>query len=98
MIHRRAGRQGCDDRLGHAVQRHHPIGDTTLEYGEGTGYLPSLLQHLNINVDSQTLVFSKTSFQQAIISPTTVTAPTLDVIPGPSIRNRIPYEGVENIG
>ena len=44
-------------------------GETILEYQEGTGYLPSLLAHLNINVDSQTLVFSKTSFQQAIISP-----------------------------
>jgi hypothetical protein len=44
-------------------------GEATLEYREGHGYLPSLLEHLNINVDSQMLVFSKTSFQQAIITP-----------------------------
>jgi hypothetical protein len=43
-------------------------GETTLEYRDGAGYLPGLLEHLNINVDSQLLVFSKTSFQQAIIS------------------------------
>jgi hypothetical protein len=45
-------------------------GETTLEYREGVGYLPSLLEHLDVNVDSQTLVFSKTSLQQKIISPT----------------------------
>jgi hypothetical protein len=44
-------------------------GEATLEYRDGAGYLPSLLEHLHINVDSQTLVFSKTSFQQAIINP-----------------------------
>jgi hypothetical protein len=44
-------------------------GETRLEYRDGAGYLPSLLEHLNINVDSQLLVFSKTSFQQALISP-----------------------------
>jgi hypothetical protein len=44
-------------------------GETQLEYRDGIGYLPSLLEHLNINIDSQTLVFSKTSFQQAIINP-----------------------------
>lgn len=44
-------------------------GETTLEYREGAGYLPNLLEQLDVSVDSQTLVFSKTSFQQAIISP-----------------------------
>src|SRR5688500_15898672 len=44
-------------------------GEATLEYREGPGYLPSLLEKLDVNVDSQTLVFSKTSLQQAIISP-----------------------------
>jgi hypothetical protein len=44
-------------------------GDTTLEFREGAGYLPSLLEHLDLNIDSQTLVFSKTSFQQALINP-----------------------------
>jgi hypothetical protein len=44
-------------------------GETTLEYTEGVGYLPSLLKQLDLNIDSQTLVFSKTSLQQAIINP-----------------------------
>ena len=52
-------------RLGQQLER----GETTLEYRDGVGYLPSLLEHLHINVDSQMLVFSKTSFQQAIINP-----------------------------
>ncbi len=50
---------------------------TRLESGEakldfldgGPGYLPSLLKHLGVNVDSQALVFSKTSFQSQKISP-----------------------------
>jgi hypothetical protein len=44
-------------------------GETTLEYREGSGYLPSLLEHLDVHVDTQTLVFSKTSFQQTLINP-----------------------------
>jgi hypothetical protein len=36
---------------------------------DGTGYLASLLEHLGIHPDSQTLVFSKTSFQASKISP-----------------------------
>lgn len=36
---------------------------------DGTGYLPALLEALGINPDSQTLVFSKTSFQASRISP-----------------------------
>lgn len=44
-------------------------GEATLDYREKGGYLPSLMEHLDVNVDSQTLVFSKTSFQQAIINP-----------------------------
>jgi hypothetical protein len=35
----------------------------------GLGYLSSLLKHLDINVDSQVLVFSQTSFQATLISP-----------------------------
>jgi hypothetical protein len=34
----------------------------------GLGYLSSLLKHLGINVDSQVLVFSQTSFQATLIS------------------------------
>src|SRR5262252_7023877 len=37
----------------------------------GLGYLPALLKALNINVDSQTLVFSKTSTQVSHINPRT---------------------------
>ncbi len=46
-------------------------GDATLEYVDGQGYLPSLLDLLGISVDSQVLVFSKTSFQHALINPKT---------------------------
>jgi len=38
---------------------------------DGRGYLASLLKNLDVNPDSQMLVFSKTSFQAARISPTT---------------------------
>jgi hypothetical protein len=34
----------------------------------GLGYLPSLLKQLGVNVDSQVLVFSQTSFQATLIS------------------------------
>jgi hypothetical protein len=44
-------------------------GAATLEYRPGFGYLPSLLEHLDVKADSQVLVFSKTSFQQALITP-----------------------------
>jgi len=45
-------------------------GAATLVYTEGRGYLPSLLDLLGIDVDSQVLVFSKTSFQHTLIDPT----------------------------
>jgi hypothetical protein len=44
-------------------------GTASLEYREGAGYLPSLLHLLGIDVDSQVLVFSKTSFQHTLINP-----------------------------
>ncbi len=45
-------------------------GKAKLDYDSGgLGYLPSLLKNLNLNPDSQSLVFSKTSFQAAKISP-----------------------------
>jgi len=44
-------------------------GEVALDYREGVGYLPSLLERLGINIDSQALVFSKTSFQHAFINP-----------------------------
>lgn len=37
--------------------------------GDGTGYLASLLARLGVTVDSQALVFSKTSMQAARVSP-----------------------------
>jgi hypothetical protein len=64
--------EGADAPLGDALTRlagQLDRGEITLEYRDGVGYLPSLLEQLKINVDSQTLVFSKTSFQQAIITP-----------------------------
>jgi len=45
-------------------------GEVKLDYIPGRlGYLPSVLKNLNINTDSQMLVFSKTSFQAPLISP-----------------------------
>ncbi len=45
-------------------------GEVKLDYVPGRpGYLPALLKNLDINVDSQMLVFSKTSFQAQLISP-----------------------------
>ncbi len=45
-------------------------GKTTFTFrGDGTGALASLLQALGVNPDSQVMVFSKTSFQAARISP-----------------------------
>jgi hypothetical protein len=44
-------------------------GTASLQYREGSGYLPSLLRLLDIGVDSQVLVFSKTSFQYTLINP-----------------------------
>src|SRR5688572_9331142 len=43
-------------------------GKTTLEY-DRHGYLAAILKQLGIPVSSQTLVFSKTSFQREQISP-----------------------------
>jgi hypothetical protein len=54
--------------LAHRIQ----TGEVKLDYSpNGWGYLPSLLKHLDINIDSQILVFSKTSFQLTKISPKT---------------------------
>jgi hypothetical protein len=45
-------------------------GKVKLEFSEkGVGYLQSLLKALNVSVDSQVLVFSKTSFQSPKIGP-----------------------------
>jgi hypothetical protein len=45
-------------------------GEVTLDYVPGPlGYLPGLLKNLDIDTNSQLLVFSKTSFQAPLISP-----------------------------
>jgi hypothetical protein len=44
-------------------------GKAKLEFRSDLGYLPSLLENLGVNPDSQMLVFSKTSIQAAKISP-----------------------------
>ena len=44
-------------------------GQLKLTYDPKTGYLPALLKELKIPVSSQTLVFSKTSFQRELIGP-----------------------------
>jgi len=46
-------------------------GEVKLEYEPNQGYLRSLLKHLHISESSQTLVFSKSSFQMHLISPKT---------------------------
>jgi hypothetical protein len=46
-------------------------GSITLDHDDRFGYLPSLLESLDVNADTQTLVFSKTSLQATLISPRT---------------------------
>ena len=54
--------------LGEQIQQR----QVKLEYQkDGQGFLASLLKHLDVNVDSQLLVFSKTSFHADLISPKT---------------------------
>ena len=63
--------QTTDDPIAR-LQRQIDKGETKLEYDPNRlGYLPSLLKHLGVDVDSQMLVFSKTSFQGPKISPLT---------------------------
>ena len=51
------------------LQQQIETGAVKLRYDEKHGYLPDLLKRLDINTDSQMLVFSKTSFQAPRISP-----------------------------
>jgi hypothetical protein len=44
-------------------------GKAKLEFSPEFGWLPSILKRLDVNVDSQMLVFSKTSFQASKIGP-----------------------------
>ena len=45
-------------------------GDATLKRGEKHGYLKSLLKTLDVPIESQLLVFSKTALNQKLIGPT----------------------------
>ena len=51
------------------LQKQLDAGKATLEYSADHGYLQSVLNYLKVPADSQTLVFSKTSFQYLKISP-----------------------------
>jgi hypothetical protein len=53
------------------LQKRLDKGEAALEYEPENGYLRSVLELLDIPVSSQTLVFSKTSFQYKKISPET---------------------------
>lgn len=53
------------------LQKKLDAGETELRYEEGRGYLASVLQALQVPVTSQSLVFSKTSFQLRRIAPPT---------------------------
>ena len=53
------------ERLNRKIAR----GELKLEFDDAHGYLRSVMRALGIPVESQVLVFSKTSFQAAIISP-----------------------------
>ena len=53
------------------LRRQLDAGKEKLDYAPVGGYLPSLLKALDINADSQVLVFSKTSFQNPKIGPST---------------------------
>jgi hypothetical protein len=52
-------------RLGKRIE----TGDVKLDYSAEFGYLPALLKQFGLNIDSQLLVFSKTSFQATKIGP-----------------------------
>jgi hypothetical protein len=54
-----------------ALQKKIDAGKLKLAYDPKTGYLPALLEALKVPVSSQTLVFSKTSFQRSLIGPDT---------------------------
>ena len=53
------------------LQRSMARGDAALTFESGGGYLASLLESLGVPVESQMLVFSKTSFQERFVSPET---------------------------
>ena len=58
-----------DDPIARLQQRL-DAGDAKLNYDDQRGYLPAVLEQLGISTTSQTLVFSKTSFQRQRIART----------------------------
>jgi hypothetical protein len=69
-----------DEPINYRSEVHDPVaqlqqrldaGETTLQWEAKNSYLQSVLDHLKISTSSQTLVFSKTSFQYKKISPQT---------------------------
>jgi hypothetical protein len=73
-------------------------GEATLAFDDQRGYLPSLLEQLGISVDSQVLVFSKTSFQHALITPQNPRAVyfndavSIGMVPGGSVYEMMALE------
>jgi hypothetical protein len=57
------------DNVASRLQDRLEAGEASLTYEDGTGYLRSLLQELDVPLSSQTLVFSKTSLQRHRIDP-----------------------------
>ena len=53
------------------LQQQLESGNSTLDFDAALSYLPSLLDRLRLRIDSQILVFSKTSVQESLISPRT---------------------------
>lgn len=64
-------RQSTPQNAISALQTRMDAGELTLAYDEQFGYLPSVLQALEIPVDTQMLVYSKTSLQRRRITPRT---------------------------
>jgi len=60
--------QPSNDAVAELAQRIQS-GAVKLDYAPGWGYLPAVLKQLGVHIDSQILVFSKTSFQSSKISP-----------------------------
>jgi hypothetical protein len=51
------------------LQRRIDSGTATLKFDSHSGYLPAILRELNIPASSQSLVFSRTSFQSTEVAP-----------------------------
>lgn len=64
---------GTRPRTDRVAQLHAQLrdGTATLDFDRQHGYLRALLQALNVPIESQTLVFSKTSLQDGFITPVT---------------------------